>query len=213
LAAAQAESKKTGMKKRYIYISGSLVYGDHPGELLDETFSCTAGPMLQWRIAFEKHILNQNEVHGVIVRPSPVYGDDWGLWRWLWQPTDKMMITGHHDRMITWNHCSDVADALLRIVEAPTSLVSGEIFDIAEDTRILYYDLRRAIFKVAGYNVKEEAAQVDDKSFIDVISNVRCLPTAQKLRKVLGWKPRHCILDCLEISFKNLNAHGLIRRI
>jgi len=211
LAAVAAESKKSGVKKRYIYVSGGWVYGDYPGELVEETYPCK-NPPLAWRIAFEKLVITNQDVHGVVVRPSAVYGDDWGIWLRLWQPTDKMVLTGHHDRIVGWNHSSDVGDAIMRIVEAPNGFVCGEIFDIAEETRIQWYDLRRAIFKVAGYKVKEEEAPLDEKNYLDSLNNIRALPSAQKIRRVLGWKPRHCILDYLEISWKHLSTNGLIKK-
>jgi len=206
LAAVGAESKKSG-KKRYIHISGGWVYGDHPGEVVDESYPLK-NPMLATRAAFEKMVTGDPQVHGVILRPSAVYGEDWGRWRWLWQPVEKLVIAGHKDRIFMWNHVVDVADAILRTVEAPNSLVSGEVFDIAEDTRIGWYDLRRAIFKTAGIHAKEEEGPLDEKNFVDMASNIRCVQSAAKIRRVLGWKPRHNILDSLPLSFKVIKAHS-----
>jgi len=209
IAAVAAESKKSGIKKRYLYISGGWVYGDYPGEVVDESYK-PKNPMSAPRIGFEKTTVEHTEVQGVVLRPSCVYGGDWGLWRWLWYKPEKMVITGHKDRTVGWQHVADVSDAILRIVEAPTAVVSGEIFDLCEDTRIGHYDLRRAIFKVAGYVVPEEDGPLDQKNFVDNASNIRLVYSAAKIRRQLGWKPRHCILDELELSHKNLKAHGLL---
>jgi len=209
IAAAAAETKKSGgSKKRYINISGGWVYGDCPGEVVDESFP-TKNPILAGRSAFEKYVIGSSDVHGVVLRPSMVYGGDWGMWRWLWYPAEKLVIKGHKDKMFCMNHVADVADAILRTVEAANGLVAGEIFDIAEDTRIGFYDLRRAIWKVAGYQYTEEEAPIDEKNFVDVASNIRLFQSAGKIRRVLGWKPRHSILDSLELSFKALKAQGL----
>jgi nucleoside-diphosphate-sugar epimerase len=210
IAAVAAESKKSGVKKRYIYISGGWVYGDYPGEIVDESFK-PKNPMSASRIAFEKVTVEHTEVRGVVLRPSSVYGGDWGIWRWLWYKPEKLVLTGHKDRTVGWQHVADVSDALLRIVEAPTALVAGEIFDICESTRIGYYDLRRAIFKAAGYTVPEEDGPLDQKNFVDMASNIRLVYSAEKIRRVLGWKPRHSILDELDLSYKNLFAHGLLK--
>jgi len=211
LAAVAAESKKQGHKKRYIYISGGWVYGDYPGQVVDESFPCL-NPALGYRVNFEKAVCANAEVQGVVIRPSAVYGGDWGMWRHLWAPTDKAVITGHKDRIFGWNHVADVSDALLRVVEAATGLVSGEVFDVAEDTRIAYWDLRRKIWHVAGYKVKEEEGPVDQKNFVDFASNIRCVQAGQKIRRVLGWKPRHSIVDELPGAFHQLTALGLLQK-
>jgi len=161
------------------------------------------------RSDLEKFIITSSDVYGVVLRPSAVYGDHWGMWRWLWYPSDKLILTGHKDKIFGWNHIADVSDAILRAVEAPTALVSGEIFDIAEDTRVRFYDMRRAVWKAAGYKWTEEEAPLDEKNFIDVASNVRLIQSGAKLRRVLGWKPRHLVLDSLDFSYKALKAQGL----
>jgi len=53
IAAIAAEGKKTGIKKRYIYISGGWVYGDYPGEIVDESYPAKS-PYLGGRAALEK---------------------------------------------------------------------------------------------------------------------------------------------------------------
>jgi len=211
LAAVAAESKKAGYKKRYIYVSGGWVYGDYPGVVVDESFPAK-NPSLGYRAALEKQIISHTDVQGVVVRPSAVYGGDWGMWRYLWNPSDKLVITGHKDRIFGWNHIADLSDAFLRVAEASAGQVAGEIFDVAEDTRVTFADLRRLIYKTAGYKYTESEGPVDQKNFVDFASNIRCIESAEKIRRVLGWRPKHNVVDSLPLAWKSLNAHGLLQK-
>lgn len=59
-------------KKRYIYTSGVLVYGDSATEV-DETVN-PASKLLQFRTKFENEVTTNKDVDGVVLRPGFTYG-------------------------------------------------------------------------------------------------------------------------------------------
>jgi nucleoside-diphosphate-sugar epimerase len=188
--AVAAAGKKSGVPKRLIYTSGVLAYGDHKGEIVDETIAPAAHVP---HVTHEKAVLAEKDIEGVVVRPGWVYGNDSG--RYLdqyWVPNSKgeIEIHGSPDKSWGWIHIDDLADAYARIASASKSLVSGEVFDVVDDTRVTYLQLRVAMARASGTEGKVVYLPAGTDAWSQVME-ATTVPSGKKIRKVLHWKPKH----------------------
>jgi len=189
LETVAAASRKSGVKKRYIYTSGCLVYGEHKGEVVDETFPLKSGHP---RIAFEKEITSHKDVDGVVIRPSWVYGGKGNMYLKSWyegSAEGNIEISGKPDKCLPWVHVSDLAEAYLRVTEAGRGSVSGEVFDVADSSRGTVEQVQVAWARANGVKGKVvyKPAGTD---FFSQLCEQTALPSAEKIKRVLGWCPR-----------------------
>jgi len=216
LFATSAKSAK--VKKRYIYTSGCLVYGDYPNVEVEEDES--KFPLKgtgKSRINFEKEVTGQTDVEGVVARPGFVYGLSFGAYLdeyWTVNKDGKIEIVGNPNKSWSWIHISDLATAYTLLAEAEASKVSGQIFDIGDDTRLTVRQVKQAMVLAAGAaKLKENETQlpiveipVDQKVPFLVMCEASTVLSAKKIRNLLGWKPRHQFLNSLDVYFKSYKA-------
>jgi len=206
LAAVGAAGKHTGILKRFIYTSGLLVYGDHKNEVVDETFPLkTKNP----RAGLESAVTSSKEVEGVVIRPPWVYGNDSGRYMtsW-WEPNSKgeIEILGNPDKSWSWVHVDDLADAYVRVIGASKSLVAGEVFDVADDTRGTFLQIRVAMAKAAGIEGKVVHSPAGTDPFSQMLESTVIIK-AQKIRRILGWTPkRGPFLDDVDLYYHSYRA-------
>jgi len=180
-----------GQRKRYIYTSGCLVYGDYGKEVVDESFPLKA-PLP--RIALEKELtaLSGRDLEVTVARPGWVYGGARGRYTvgwWLGNEKDEVVIDGKPDKYWAWVSIWDLGDAYVRLVEAAGALVGGEVFDIADETRLTFEDFRVALARAHG--VKGPVVRVPAKTdFFSQACEASFIMASTKIRKVLGWQPR-----------------------
>jgi nucleoside-diphosphate-sugar epimerase len=186
LAAIQTASKD--LPKRYIYTGGLLSYGDHKNEVVDETT-----PTVDPRSALEKSILEAKDYEGVVLRPGWVYGGDSGRFiaPW-WEPNSKgeIEIDGNPDKYWSWIHVDDLADAYVRVVSASKSLVAGQVFNVVDDTRVTYQQVRVTMARTAGCEGKVVHVPTGTDPF-SKFADVNILTSWKKINTVLGWTPKH----------------------
>jgi len=206
-------SKKSGIAKRYVYTSGILVYGDHKNEIVDETFAVpkSFSRAVIEKAVIEKAVISNKDVEGVVIRPAWIYGGDSGRYISPWfEPNSKgeIDIFGNPDKSYSWAHIEDLADAYVRVVGASKSLVAGEIFDVADDTRVTYATVKIAFARAAGVEGKVVYSPALEDAWSQVCEST-VLVASQKIRKVLGWKPRHgAFLDNLDLYYLAYRAHN-----
>jgi len=209
LKAVAAASKHTGIRKRYIYTSGCLVYGDQPGKVLTETDALKPVPMLKQRVEHELATVKSTEVDGVVIRPGFVYGGkSAGLSTWF-APNKEgaFVIDGSATKQWGWIHVQDLATLYVLATEAASGVVRGEIFNAADCTRIYYGEARTLFARAAGFKGElGHVKQGDD--FFSQFMNASTLVSAAKATKLLGWQPKLGPLqDSIDAVYKAWKAN------
>jgi len=192
--AVEASAKQTGFKKRYVYTSGCLVYGDQPGKVLSETDPLKASPMLKARVAHEAAVTVKNtntEVDGVVLRPGFVYGGkSSGLSMWFAPNKDgQWVIDGSPTKQWGWVHIQDLANLYVLVTEAASGVIRGETFNVNDSTRINYAEARTLFARSAGYKGELAAVKQGD-DFFSQIMNAHTQTTSAKATQILGWQPK-----------------------
>jgi len=205
-AALCQASKASGHKKRYIYVSGGLVYGNQPGKVCDET---THPKESDWRLGYEKETLAQTEIEGIVVRPAWIYGFQGNpiinTW-WNYSANGDIEISGNLNKIYSWVHVLDIADAFVRLAEGPKYL-AGEIFNVADDDRSTVGQIREAMARAAGAKGKVVNVPVGTDNFSQLLDSHLVLSN-EKLKRMTGWRPR-CgpLIDNIPLYYMACQAH------
>jgi nucleoside-diphosphate-sugar epimerase len=143
----------------------------------------------------EELVLKDNQVRGLVIRPGCVYGKQGGLTgRWFAGAfVDKALeVIGDGQNRWTMVHVDDLAEAYLRAVE---SGLSGEAFNIADQSHPRVGEMVEAVAKVTGYQGNIGFTPLDEarKALGDFAD---CLVLDQQVdaNKALGllnWRPQH----------------------
>jgi len=212
-------AKKSGQRKRYVYISGGAVYGDYPGQLVSEELPCN-NPFMAGRINHERDTIAMTGLaEGVVVRPGFVYGASGGQFLLPFFATNsrgELEIVGNPNKMYSWVHVGDVAAAFVLVAEAPRWLVAGEIFNLSDDSRVTLRQIREAFVKhKTGKEVKVVQVPLPDVKvnwFSHAIEG-HVVMSAAKIRRVLHWSPRHGpVLDELPLFYECMLAHNAFEK-
>jgi len=213
LARVTELSKASLQKKRYVYCSGTLVYGDTQGRVVDEN-TPLKGTMP--RVAFEKEILANTDVEVTVVRPTWVYGGAgnphlaaFGFYSG--NEKDEIVVKGNPHKYWPWVHISDLAVAFALVIEAPGAVIAGEIFDVADATRVTVEQARVAFARAAGVKGPVVYGPVDAQPFWQ-LCEASTLVASNKLRHRLGWQPtRQSVLDDVDLHLKAAIASGVVK--
>jgi len=174
-------------KKRYIYVSGVLVYGDQKGQVVDESTLIKGGG----RVTFEKEVTAAKDVEGVVIRPGWVYGGADGRYTptfWKGNAKDEIEVAGNPNKYWGWIHISDLADAFVRATEASTGDVSGQVFDVTDSTRLTLEQIRVLLSRKNG--VKGPVVHLPaGNDYFSQLCESSALPASEKIKRVLGWRP------------------------
>jgi len=211
-------AKSTGTRKRYIYTSGVLVYGDYPGVEVDEDE--TKYPlkgMNKPRIAFEKEVQAFKDLSamvGVVVRPAWVYGGAGGHYLndfWKLNGDGKLELVGNPNKYWSWVHLNDLANAFVVIATAASDRVAGEIFNVADGSKATYHQVREAMAKAMhalDNNTKLEIVEkpVDKQNVWQVLCEYEIFMSSKKLQTQLGWKPKQQFLKNVSLYSKSFKA-------
>jgi len=191
-----ASLQKGHLTKRYIYTSGILTYGDHPNEIVDENTPGKPSQFVKWRTDFEQYILSLKQIEAVVLRPAFVYGGECGVTNgnFLYsmgfdKNTDHAIVYGNPDKMWSMVHVDDLADAFVRVVEAGSGTVSGQIFNVADDSRNSCTQVMEAMARTIGAKGKTEFLPPFD--FWTSFTEAWVVTCNKKARSVLGWQPKH----------------------
>lgn len=207
LRVALANSRTTSGKKRYIYTSGCLVYGDHQGAIVEEDKSPLSG--FQWRIDFEKEIIADSRVEAAVIRPGWVYGGTSGRYICSWFDVAEqadIVVEGSPDKLWPWVHVTDLSDAFVAVASAASGLVAGQIFDVADQTKVPFGQLKEAFARSGGAKGKVVLAPAKTDAFGKAMEG-SLLMSSGKIRRVLGWQPKQGpLLDNLPIYAASYKA-------
>jgi len=181
------KSNEAGNKKKLvIFTSGGLVYQPNANSGITEESPLSTIPHFQDRISVEKHIIGLKEAHGVVIRPPFVYGGAGGHFSiWFKQAEEgKLVVYGNGKNIIANIHVEDLAEAFVRVVETDISLVTGQIFHVADDIVRSQLEIATAFGKAAGYN-----KEVTYEPYPNPVYDITLYYDSSKAKRVLGWKP------------------------
>eukprot|EP01087_Luapelamoeba_hula_P016146 TRINITY_DN4937_c1_g1_i2.p1 TRINITY_DN4937_c1_g1~~TRINITY_DN4937_c1_g1_i2.p1 ORF type:complete len:303 (-),score=61.80 TRINITY_DN4937_c1_g1_i2:31-939(-) len=198
-------------RKRYIYTSGLLVYGGSEQPVTEGSPLLNTNPKMLGRISYEREVLASKEIAGVVVRPGFVYGGSGSFSASFFandSSKESITILGDRNRRWSWVHNVDLADAYLRIAQAPVRSVQGEVFNIGGPSAPTWDELTRKIAAFSGFkgDIKYEAA--DPADWVCSFADFTVIVNPQKAANVLGWSARHLpLLDDLEAYAAAIKAH------
>jgi nucleoside-diphosphate-sugar epimerase len=119
-----------------------------------------------------------------------VYGSNGGHYLNQWyNPGEKIIIKGNPKKKWAWIHVDDLADAFVRAIEAPISVVKGQIFHVGDDSSYTFEEIVTTLAKAAGSNAPVVYEEIGNDGFAQFVE-VNCLLNCDKIREKLGWKPR-----------------------
>ncbi len=205
-----AASRRGLQPKTLVYTSGSWVYGDTHGRIVDETTAPVQFVIGAHRPDIEQLVLHA-DVRGLVMRPAMVYGKRGGMTgAWFAEAAhDKALnIPGNGRNHMSMVHVEDLAQGYLRAVE---SQAKGEIFNFADRSRSTLRDLATAAARAAGFtgqvqfmplSVAAKRMGLEAEAYsLDVLVN------ADKAQRVLGWEPKHYLfIDEADTYFKAWQA-------
>jgi nucleoside-diphosphate-sugar epimerase len=223
-AIEKAFAQADGPKKTFIFTSGNMAYEssrqphteESPAKSLE--FLEKHAPecpmlygILKERIPIEQKVLHSKTFNGVVVRPPLIYGGEKGRCTVYFQQGEqgKVVVYGKKDTYQSVVHIDDVANAFVRIVEAETEKVKGQIFNLGETTEkpSTLTDFAVALAKGAGCEnpaVEYEpwpawfSAMVDNNSWLD----------SSKAKRVLGWSAKHNFHTDAKVLYDSWKAYG-----
>jgi len=193
-------SKAGGYKKRYIYTSGCLVYGDRPNELLDEWSIPKPGPFLQWRFDYENKLAATHDIQTAIVRPGFVYGGKSAnmLDFSSSEANGEITVFGNPNKIWPWVHIDDLADAYVRVVESSLHF-TGHIYNVGDDSRWTFQQLREAFAKACGAKGPVVNKPNPPNDFWANFCDKTVTVSSQRIKNDLGWNPKKSlVLDELD---------------
>jgi len=181
-------SKAAGYKKRYIYTSGLLIYGDRPNELLDEWSIPKPGPFMQWRVDFENKLATIHEIETATVRPGLVYGGKSTrvLTFSAFEPNGEIHVFGNPNKIWNWVHIDDLADAYVRVVESSLHF-TGRIYNVADDSRFTFEHIRETFAKACGAKGPVVHKPNPPNDFWASLSDKTFTVSSQRIKNELGW--------------------------
>ena len=205
--------KRTGEIKKFIYTSGTWVYGNTMDKIINEKNAANPIKIVNWRPEIDEIVISNPYINGVVMRPGCVYGIKGGMtndWFESIENHNEINIVGDGSNHWPMVHAMDLANAYL--LAAQTN-VGGEIFNIAEEAsssinkiilgikelinfkgKINYVPLKKAIEGMGDF---AEALAIDQR-----------FDTA-KAKNILNWSPNHSgFYNELELYYNTWKAHN-----
>jgi len=194
-------------KKLFIYTSGILVYPNSQSHAYEEEDSTQLkGWVIGDRVQYEQDVINSQHVYGVVVRPAFVFGKKSHNFVYYFDQATKGKVVVAGSKDVGWSeiHIDDLVDGYLRIVESPVSIVTGQIFNFADDSRYTNVQIAERFAKVAGYKGTIEVDEKLGREFSNKTVYVDC----RKAQRLLSWRPRHkLLLDQAEVLYRSWLAN------
>lgn len=179
---------------KFLYTSGTWVYGDTGGTTVDE--STVPRPMI--RVAGKldsERLALASTVPAVVLRPGNVYGQQGGMFADWFEPLERgeaPTIVGDGKSRWPLIHVDDLADGYLRAVESPCH---HEVINLTDRSRETVTEMVEAASAAAGYpgapsylSVAEAAKTMG--SFAECLALDQQVDSS-KAARLLGWQPRH----------------------
>ncbi len=193
-------SQASPQPKTVIFTSGSWVYGNSNGKVLDETASLSPIQIGSHRPAIEQMLLSADNTRGLVIRPANVYGKREGMLNQWFDDTfhgRDLVIAGsgyNHWPMI---HVDDLAMGYLQAAESSGAQnnAGSEIFHFAGPNQPTVRELVSAIVRITGfagsvlYVPLNQALQSMGPNAEAIALDLEL--DSSKAQRLLGWKARH----------------------
>lgn len=217
LVAAAASAAKSlrpshAPKLTYIYTSGTWVHGENRKDTKTDTSPLTEPiPLVAWRPAVEQQVVTNPDVNGIVIRPALVYGRSGSITAQLFQTAYNGKVSWYGTPGGRWAviHTDDVAELFLLAAEK-SALVSGKIFDAANDTTVSVDDLLSRLLEVSGAQGPFEYVKPENlyQSAIATTSLLR----PYLARSLLGWHPKKAgLIEGLETYYNAWKAAAKLK--
>lgn len=185
-----------GSGKPFVCTSGVWVMGNTKGRLAGEMFPLQPAPLVAWRPAVERLVLDASEqkVRGVVIRPAMVYGRQGGMIAgWL---AGKMPVVGDGTNHWSFVHVDDLADLyVLALERAP----AGSIYVAADGPAFPVKQLAEAA-GITELVPVEQARQTLGPMADALVLDQRIGST--RAGRELGWRPsRPTVLELLKRGY------------
>lgn len=189
--------------RRFIFASSCSVYGVNPDLSTEESdrapvsvYARNKGDAEDLLLAtmtdrFAPTILRFATIHGL--SPRPRFDLVVNLFSGLATRRGEITVFGG-DQWRPFVHCADVAEALVRTIEAPEETVAGEVFNVGSDAEnYTIADVGRMVTEQIPGTHLRFSEQVDDERDYRV--------SFEKVRRVLGFEPQLTVAgSIIEIS-------------
>jgi len=191
-------SKSFGIK-RFIYASTSSVYGiKNEKKVNEEMILEPLTDYSHFKAECEKILLRYQSENftTTIIRPATVCGYSPRqrfdlvvniLTNFAFNKREMKIFGGNQLRPNI--HINDMVSAYLCMLQSPTNLVAGEIFNVGYDNQSVN-SIALLVKKVIGPDVKVVNVQSDDNRSYHISS--------EKIEKILGFKPKFTIEDAVQ---------------
>ncbi|HEU4648800.1 MAG TPA: NAD-dependent epimerase/dehydratase family protein [Gemmatimonadales bacterium] len=185
-----------GTDKPFVYTSGIWVYGDTQGRVVDETTPLTPAPIVAWRPAVERRVLDAaaHGVRAIVLRPGIVYGQQGGIpqlfIRWAKERGAARVIGSGENRWPTV-HVADLADLYVRALQrapAGTVLIASTLPSV-ELRKVAAAAAEAACVGTKLETWPLEQARQELGPFADALA-LDQQASGDAARKLLGWTPR-----------------------
>lgn len=180
--------------KPFVYTSGVWVLGNTGDEPADESAPLQPVPMLAWRPAVERSVLDAAPgVRSIVIRPGVVYGRAAGLPGMFVQSAQETGVARYIGNGLNrWPlvHVEDLADLYVRAFE---SAPAGTLLHAVDGPGIRVKDIAEAASFAADAGGRTESWPVDEAmAKLGPLAAALMLDqvvSGEKAKQMLGWKP------------------------
>jgi len=197
-------------KKIFIYTSGILVLPDNPNRVMDENEPTLAKGTLKNRPLFEKQVLSNKNVIGVVVRPAYVFGKKSRhfVHHFAQAEQGKVIVKGNPNIIWSQVNIDDLVDGYVRIAQSPSSVIEGQVFHFADDARYSNLVIAQGFAKAAGFR---QEIEIDLNGGLEM-SQKTVIVDHRKATRLLGWVPRHLLLlDEVDLYYRTWKAKQILQ--
>ena len=183
-----------GSNKPFVFTSGSWVYGDTKGRVVDEDGPFDPPQLAAWLPGVERNVLSaaHTGVRATIIRPTLVYGDHGGLtamWEQSARETGFARVVGSGESRWTTVHRNDLADLYRLVLE---NAAASTVWNAAHGPAVRVLDMATSLSKVAGSG-KVRLWSVDDaRATLGPLADALVLDqliSGERAKAQLGWAP------------------------
>ncbi|KAG5178315.1 hypothetical protein JKP88DRAFT_188667, partial [Tribonema minus] len=199
-----AVAAKSWSVKNYVYVSSAGMYKNTEEVPLVETDAVKETGQRQVELMAEEMGLPWTSF-----RPQYIYGPltnkrdylDWFYDRVVWAMS-PFPLPHHGDQFVAITHAEDVASMLAAVVGNPSAV--GQIFNCASTRYITYNALAKSVAKACGQDPSDishryykPADYGAEKGYFPFREN-HFFVSSDKAVRLLGWQPKHDLLQDLE---------------
>ena len=177
-----------GSGKLFLYTSGIWVMGNTGGHMADESTPVNPTPLVAWRPAHEKLVLEAEWVRGVVIRPAMVYGRGGGFAASFLEAGKKGVVqfVGTGENRWPFVHVDDLADLYVLALNA----APGSVYFAAAGPSVPV----RQVAERAAHGARVDAMPVDEaRKTMGPLADALTLDqlvSARKAERELGWTPK-----------------------